>query len=291
VRTSRSGLIHDASLSLSPMELKIEEQENCTTCSDGSSCCSGEMCCGNKSSILCCDSNYLCCNGTLCCEAKTESCCPDPVNGAVCCIAEDTMCCPPMGVWPSRCCPRWNVCCYQGRYGCCVPETMKPESSSSTTAYALYEDEEGNMNVITIDMTSGYYSSIPMTGPFNDWGEITRVFIYDSNRTVFYLLQANFTAPGDQHVITLYTVDVQTGVTVATTVTGAVEDGTQDVTGMYYESNSGLIYMGTEVTNKDNTVLGYNFYTVDPQTSIATLVSSYSNPVGEDSYAGWVRCN
>lgn len=81
--------------------------------------------------------------GTVCCEggqsSQKESCCPDtsPTGmGGVCCVSELTFCCPPQPQFdhPSRCCPRWAVCCNYGRYGCCEPQTMTPLEELSTRA-------------------------------------------------------------------------------------------------------------------------------------------------------------
>lgn len=64
----------------------------------------------------------------ICSDKTTQSCCPDPHNGAVACEVETSQCCPPNNNLqiPSRCCPRWYVCCDYGRYGCCNPQTMRP---------------------------------------------------------------------------------------------------------------------------------------------------------------------
>lgn len=70
--------------------------------------------------------------GDVCCDNSTsphrEACCPDPKNGGVCCVSELTFCCAPQAAFdhPSRCCPRWSVCCEFGRYGCCDPDTKQP---------------------------------------------------------------------------------------------------------------------------------------------------------------------
>jgi hypothetical protein len=96
---------------------------NCTTCNNGEACCGGEVCCGNGDS--CCPAGSGCCGGE-CCQNSTQSCCPDPAHGGICCESDTTYCCPPEGEIESRCCPRWNVCCKLGRYGCCDPGTGLP---------------------------------------------------------------------------------------------------------------------------------------------------------------------
>ena len=95
--------------------------ENCTTCHNGETCCGGETCCsGGK---FCALPGTTCCGDTTC-EDTTQSCCPDPVKGGICCERESSFCCAPSGQLPSRCCPRWFVCCNSGKYGCCDPGVL-----------------------------------------------------------------------------------------------------------------------------------------------------------------------
>ena len=73
--------------------------------------------------------------------------------------------------------------------------------------YALFV-EVSRMWALTINSTSGVIAQQHLITNFNNWGEITRVFMWDSARVLFYYVEANFTAPpapgGDpSRVITL----------------------------------------------------------------------------------------
>ena len=126
------------------------------TCHDGAMCGGNEKCCYNNN------------NGTgpsFCCTSD-ESCCPDPKYGVVCCETQQTYCCPPMPQFgiPSRCCPRWMVCCTQGRYGCCDPGAVAadaPEVGAATQLYGMLFSslEPGNgLFSMAIDSTTGDYT-------------------------------------------------------------------------------------------------------------------------------------
>jgi len=148
------------------------------------------------------------------------------VNGAVCCIEETTFCCPPTDIHPSHCCPRWNVCCEGGRYGCCEPDEVEGKDKSdgkgrlsrvAKSALAIFEipDWSGDTPLygMSIDLSEGYRQNQQVISGFNDWGEITRVFVFDPQRSIFYLPQANFTANTTNLPINLYSTDPKTGIT------------------------------------------------------------------------------
>eukprot|EP01102_Stenamoeba_stenopodia_P018217 TRINITY_DN6654_c0_g1_i2.p1 TRINITY_DN6654_c0_g1~~TRINITY_DN6654_c0_g1_i2.p1 ORF type:complete len:507 (-),score=96.94 TRINITY_DN6654_c0_g1_i2:95-1588(-) len=274
---------------------------SCSTCKNGAACCDGEVCCGGGS--YCCTPGTGCCGGE-CCSNTTQSCCADPVHGGICCESELTYCCPPAWEMASHCCPRWNVCCKLGRYGCCDPGTGKPIEDMEAElakykeklpefgaflpgniAYSLFVTSGGGpLAVETIDLSSGSRTQADVTGDYNDWGEVQRTFMFDATRTLFYLLQANFTKLETGIVtrdIILWTIDPASAVASAAIVQGAVQEGELDVTG--YAVNDGVITMGVQFFEDKS--IGYNFYTVDPETAVATLKSSYVSQ--NDSYVGW----
>jgi hypothetical protein len=154
----------------------------------------------------------------------------------------------------------------------------------ANVGYALYVYAFGAFQSLTIDLSSGDVTSKKISG-FKDWGEIQRVFMFDPNRRLFYLLQADFLKDGTSHSIYLYTVDPVAGTTVKTLVRGAVEEGEQDVPGFNFNAKTGRILFSTEVVNAQNRTTGYNFYTLNPTTAVATLVSTFTQRV--DQFAGW----
>lgn len=93
-----------------------------------------------------------------------------------------------------------------------------------TYAYAVYV-EVARMWVLTIDITTGsIIRQLPLRG-FDNWGEITRVFAYDSKKNMFYYMEANFTAPrpASGRPLTLYRLDATTAEAQAVLVQGAVD--------------------------------------------------------------------
>ena len=290
----------------------------CTECTDKAYCCDGESCCSGGS--FCCPSTSTCCQDT-CCDKVTESCCADPVNGDVCCMKETTFCCPPQPMFdlPSRCCPRWYVCCNDGRFGCCDPDTGVP--SEELEAYALFLEPTwlGPMvfQAATIDVKSGTRTEVHVDG-FHTEQETTRTFMFDKTLSRFYLLQANFTAPQNNSgpptfPINLFTINPATGETTQTLVQGAQNE----VTGFRFLQRRRIIVMSTwwyltpsdsdeEVDGKATasssstspapsgsgsnapvTPVGYIFYHVDVSSGAAIEVGRVANTNGTDSYAGW----
>ncbi len=86
--------------------------------------------------------------------------------------------------------------------------------------------EVARLWVLTVDIATGeIIRQLPVRG-FNNWGEITRVFAYDSRRNNFYYLEANFssdTRPPAGRTLTLYRLDGTTAEASATVVSGAVD--------------------------------------------------------------------
>jgi hypothetical protein len=298
----------------------------CPACGAGNDCCGGL---NSTSGQFCCPSNTTCCQDTCCSNATdytAETCCPDPTNGGVCCLKETTFCCPPNPSLdqPSRCCPRWNVCCNIGRYGCCDPTSGKPmeesinapaafihhdeaghghskasahgaRSTNGRTAYAIFEEtsiwtDNARLWGAQIDLVSGNVTQIKVQeGVFHTEQETTRKFLFDRHRGVFMLPQANFTDPSLDFPITLYTIDPISGNVTAVPVTGGARD---EVTGYHLNEEHNTIVMSTSWV-VDNERVGYNYWHVDPQTAVATFVSRLNNshystqfPDG-DTYAGW----
>lgn len=182
-------------------------------------------------------------------------------------MKEESFCCPPGGGHPSRCCPRWYVCCTEGEYGCCNPTTGLGVAAAPTTAVLLM-DLAGDLVVSTIDLATGARVDVAVSG-YNTYGEMTRIFTYDANRNVFYLPEANYlVAP--PYPINLYTVDGTTGV--ATSVPTGL---TGEVCSFKYEPSVDVIYMATF----DNTT--YRFYKLDVTGSSVAWGSS------SEVDAGW----
>eukprot|EP01116_Phalansterium_solitarium_P021085 TRINITY_DN6437_c0_g1_i2.p1 TRINITY_DN6437_c0_g1~~TRINITY_DN6437_c0_g1_i2.p1 ORF type:complete len:461 (-),score=169.07 TRINITY_DN6437_c0_g1_i2:116-1498(-) len=261
--------------SLAPVAFASSLNQNCTSCGkNGYTCCDDEICCQDG-----------CCTGG-------ETCCPDKQHGSVCCLEETTFCCAPTDVLPSRCCPRWMVCCPTGRYGCCDPATGLPPSddpdaprlTAPTAAYSVYLDSSTQLSAMTIDTSSGKRTQVSVPG-FATYGEIVRVFTYDPTNNLFYLPQANFLTNTTVTNITLNVVDPVSGWWTAQTITGAVEDGVNDVAGFEFNPRTGLMVMSTIVTDDSDNVLGYNFYNVDPTSAEATLINTYRSD--NDTYVGW----
>ena len=75
--------------------------------------------------------------------------------------------------------------------------------------------EVAKVHALTIDVATGQTLHQTAVTGFNNWGEITRVFMFDAARTLFYYVEANFTAPrpAGGRPITLSRVDPKTGQT------------------------------------------------------------------------------
>lgn len=244
------------------------------------------------------DCQDTCCQNTDSPGSPAETCCPDPKNGGVCCIEENTFCCPPNPNLdqPSRCCPRWYVCCTEGQYGCCDPDTMAPMEAN--LAIAILEEtsiwtDESALFALSIDLGSGNYTQQQLKPGFHTDQEITRKFMFAPESGIFYMLQANFTQPpangGDpQRQIKLYAINPATLATTVKIVSGAVDE----VTGFKYIPESRTIVMATKKYNASApssaaTHIGYNFYHLNVDTAVATLVSEYINALSEESWTGW----
>jgi hypothetical protein len=159
-----------------------------------------------------------------------------------------------------------------------------PQVSSNSIAYALYASGVSNgFFSIAIDLSSGSYSWKQLNG-FDSWEEIIRTFEWDEDRSMFYLLQANFTQGAKQpYAIHLYTIDPVAGTVQSALVKGATEYSEVDVPGFVYSPKQRKIIMSTLDTSAGN--FTYRFYLVDPLTAVATLQSTYSSQ--QDSYVGW----
>jgi len=155
----------------------------------------------------------------------------------------------------------------------------------SNLVYSLFVmGDESKFSSVSVDVTSGQRSVTDIRG-FNDWDEVQRVFMWDANNTLFYLIQTNFLAStSDLHNVTLYTVDPVSGLTTAKQIVGLVEEGAVDVPGFAFNYKTNEIIVSVEFAQQDNNT-GYRFYSVNPQTAAATLLSTYVSD--NDSFAGW----
>jgi len=173
------------------------------------------------------------------------------------------------------------VCCVTGRFGCCDPAAEKPEAGNF--AYTLFVLET-KFAAIKVDLSTGTHTDVSVPG-YNDWSEITRIFTYDAAQNLFYLLQTDFidNPEAPQHKIILYTINPVSGSTTNQTVQGCEEEGEIDVPGFAYNYKTKQIVMSTQYF--ENNQIGYKFYTLNPQTAVATQISSFINST--DSYVGW----
>eukprot|EP01006_Ploeotia_vitrea_P019463 TRINITY_DN51658_c0_g1_i1.p1 TRINITY_DN51658_c0_g1~~TRINITY_DN51658_c0_g1_i1.p1 ORF type:complete len:461 (+),score=69.94 TRINITY_DN51658_c0_g1_i1:82-1464(+) len=269
-------------------------------CQNGQYCDGGETCCGGGK--FCCEHTATCCSDT-CCNNRTETCCADPKLGGVCCIKETTYCCPPSpnGAHPSRCCPRWMVCCDEGgEYGCCDPGVMAfgkankrttPQNATTatapTTAYALFFEANlfaDPLKGVTMDLKTGHQTQKKLEkGKFNDWGETVRIFTYNKDKNVFHLPQANFLVK--QQPVILYTANPTTGAVTVKTITGGPIGQT---TGYSWNSHLQTMIMGTYTHNPKGNITGYAFWHVNVDTAAATQVGTHTfKTVGVDDWVGW----
>lgn len=226
------------------------------------------------------------CEGINC--VANETCCADKQHGSICCIEETSFCCPSGDGLPSRCCPRWMVCCDGGQYGCCDPQDLKVKKpETGVIAYALFDEGDitdgSSLWGFKIDLSDATKTQQHIPG-FNDYDEITRLFTYNPVKNLFYLLRANFSHPGfdGTEPITLTTVDPVKLTSVDTPVTGAAGL----LTGFLYSYKLDTIIAATYRWS-DKVKVGYNFYFVDTKTGVAKLVSQSTFPEGKDNYEGW----
>lgn len=68
--------------------------------------------------------------------------------------------------------------------------TGRSLNAPTTVVYALFMEIE-KVKAVTIDAISGrIVQQVPVVG-FNNWGEITRVFMWDGKRSNFYYLEVS----------------------------------------------------------------------------------------------------
>lgn len=256
-------------ISTTPISEQLVGGGGCIACNNSETCCDGSSCC--NSGQFCCEANNTCCQDT-CCKTDNEQCCSDPTNGGVCCESEWSFCCVPQPEYdlPSRCCPRWFVCCNLGEYGCCNPDTGLPLVSSDVheqpavrnideqkpalrsmprNAYALVLEPTwiGNMNfdVMSINVTTGAALNVTKVQSFKTGGEEQRQFMFDKKLNVFYLLQADNDDDGHTPLeapIRLFTIQPVSGSATACTVTGGAFN---EVTGYRLLPGTGTIVFAT----------------------------------------------
>mmetsp|Transcript_28096 Transcript_28096/g.45235 ORF Transcript_28096/g.45235 Transcript_28096/m.45235 type:complete len:517 (-) Transcript_28096:123-1673(-) len=306
-------------------------QGSTQTCSDSETCCSDEaggyLCCMTTDILP--SQGGSCCGGGCC--SHGESCCADD-QGSTCCLVQNSFCVPKdssTGTYPARCCPRWTVGCAVGSVGCCDPaqawqrlsiekdEDSLPRSTlvskddrffdegedaiQGTPAYALVVSgaakQTAALLALTIDTSTGKIArKLPVTGfaAHDPAGESTREFLWDTKRKLFYYFDANFTAnggarPAGGRDTYLVSVDPTTGQAKPMLVEGA-----KDYPTGYALHEDGHVRMATEAwDNAGKSVVGYHFYSVDPEEAKATLLASNVKGSGESGnpefYAGYHR--
>jgi hypothetical protein len=284
-------------------------------CQDGSYCSGASYCCSTKSSSECCQTGNPCCDGEQCCESD-ELTCSDAVNGCVCCETQFTFCCSPnpgLGL-PSRCCPRFSVCCDDlSRFGCCSPgvgevwplpegfeltrgaarpprlhSDRKAKAAPPLKAYGLIQSAwlSGGLLGVTVDISSGVYTSVPANG-FPTGDEIPRLFTWNGDQRLFHCALTNWSTqipPGAKRPVVMWTVNPTTGVTSSNVLSGVFGQST----GFAYEPTTKTIIVGTADIDANQTrVNEYKFWSVSPRTFAATLLLRQPFANGVDSYAGW----
>jgi len=70
---------------------------------------------------------------------------------------------------------------------------------------------------------------------------------------------------------------------------GAIEPGEVDVPGFYFNANTGLILVSTQILDLQKNLIGYQFYNVNPKTAVASLISTFFNNKNSDgdNFTGW----
>lgn len=137
------------------------------------------------------------------------------------------------------------------------------------------------MKTFSLDVSTGYRGAQHTVSGFDDFGEITRKFMWNAKAKEFLLLQANFTGDNPSYggPITLFRIDAQSGQGVSKKVSGA----TSEVTGYALHEASETVYFATYASSKKQS---YNFYTLDLKTNAATKISTH-NFGSSDDFAGW----
>ena len=138
---------------------------------------------------------------------------------------------------------------------------------------------------------------------------MTRIFMFDERRELFYYVEANFTGPlpPSGRTITLFTIDPTTGATKAQRVQGATNFPTgaralamflaavqhltcspylersqlslrcfldAAVAGYYFHCQLDRIFMATHIVDRQEQPTGYQWFSIDPTTARATLLST-----------------
>lgn len=164
------------------------------------------------------------------------------------------------------------------------------------TIYALFLEtvqESSTLKVLTINGQTGAISDPQTVAGFNAWGEITREFVFNPQKEVFYYLEANFTVPrpSSGRQLRLYTVDPKSGQATSQIVQGAVDFPS----GFAFDEASGKLVVATWRVGQSappggqDTPVGYNFYTIDPSTAAATKIGATAGIADADAYAGYFQ--
>lgn len=197
------------------------------------------------------------------------------------------------------------------------PELTKQKSThvseGNATVFALMLEPgwwSGNMNfdALTLNTSGALLASKKVSG-FRTGGEEQRQFMYDRQRKLFHLLQANFdhTTHGDDLSlpIRMWTINPLDGSVSSCNVTGAVNevtgyhltpDGSTVVFATYWLAPGGSANAsgsGSSAASQSSSgvplpiKVGYKFYHLSVDTCEATEVAQSIHPPGSDNYAGW----
>lgn len=145
--------------------------------------------------------------------------------------------------------------------------------------------EVSALRAATIDIASGQVIANPVVTNFNNWGEMTRPFTYNPAKAEFYYFEADYintTTNATQRPLFMYTIDAASGEGKKQVVSGAYNLPTA----FEYDCANDQLYVATQEQAKDGSVNGYNFYTVDTNTAVASHVSR-ADASGDNAWAGW----
>lgn len=276
------------------------------TCCGGGCCEDAQTCCSDDKGASCCMQQSTFCVAKTGTSQLPARCCPRWTVG---CNTGSVGCCDPAQPW------QWNIAS-SARHASAAGlntaaasaseilvdanDVMPPRAGGATEAYALiisgWATGRSSLVALTIDTTTGKVTKKIPVRSFRDdpAGDETREFVWDSAKKIFYYLDANFTAAGGARPpkgreAYLFSVDPTTGATTQQTVTGAVDFPT----GYAFYPEKGTILMATDAVFSNGTEnAGFNFYSVNTGTAVATPLGTVARGGGEASpayYAGYHR--
>jgi hypothetical protein len=139
---------------------------------------------------------------------------------------------------------------------------------------------------MTIDITTGTYTSVPAAG-FPTGGETPRTFSWDPDRKLFHMMMTNWSTsiPNTQpRPVVLWTVDPVSGRTKNNVLAGVFGQAT----GFAYVRDTQQMLLGTADIDVNQTrVNAYHFWAVNVDTHAVKALHTVQFAAGQDSYAGW----